>query len=297
MAIPTVQSLLYPVTRLLCGGNSVSTQEIVEAIGSEFKLSPDEQAQTLSNRSTSVIANRVHWALVHLQQHKFITRVTRGRYQITDTGRDYLDKGHSDIRLKSDEKNPAPPLVDQTENTRSSASYIANNLDPVSTMTAAESSINSSLRLQILERIIESSPIFFEHLIALLAVGLGYGGGRNDAVRVVGRGGDGGIDVEIDQDPLGIEKIYLQAKRYRLGNNVGDGIVRDFMGALHLRNAKRGVIVCTSSFTISAKTSAERLGIVLIDGEKLASLLIQHNIGVRVEHIFYVKRIDEDFFI
>ena len=156
--------------------------------------------------------------------------------------------------------------------------------------------IDATLAQELLDRILKAPPAFFEQVIAQLAMRLGYGGGRDEAVRVVGRGGDGGVDVEIDEDPLGVDRLFLQAKRYQQGSNIGEGTVRDFAGALRLRNTTKGVLVTTSAFTAAAVTAAERLGILLIDGGRLAHLMLRHEVGVRVAETLRIMRVDEDFF-
>jgi restriction system protein len=149
-----------------------------------------------------------------------------------------------------------------------------------------------------LDRVREALPVFFEQLIVELLVAMGYGGSSEGAVRALGRSGDGGVDGVIDQDPLGLDQVYVQAKRYAEGNAIGPGPVREFFGALNLRKAHKGVFVTTSSFTPSAVQTAKDLGVrvVLIEGDELARLMIRYNIGCRDEETLHIKKIDEDFF-
>lgn len=165
-------------------------------------------------------------------------------------------------------------------------------------MRAAHNDIENALRQDILDRIINNSPDFFEHLVVDLLVAMGYGGSVEDAARRLGKSGDGGVDGVIDQDALGLDRVYVQAKRYQFGNNVGAGAVRDFFGSLDRFKAAKGLFVTTSDFSKDARDTAEQLSkrIVLINGDGLAALMLRYNVGVRVEETLYLKKIDEDFF-
>jgi len=172
------------------------------------------------------------------------------------------------------------------------------NVTPDEELRIAHENIKEALSLELIDRIRCSEPAFFEELIVKLLIAMGYGGTSEDAGRALGGSGDGGIDGVIDQDPLGVDQIYIQAKRYAEGNNIGSGAVRDFFGALNLKKAQKGIFFTTSSFSKSAIQTAENLSvrIVLIDKFKLADLMIQYNIGCRDEDVLYIKKIDEDFF-
>lgn len=151
----------------------------------------------------------------------------------------------------------------------------------------------------LLKRIMEKEPDFFEDLVVKLLVSMGYGGSVDNPGKAIGKTGDGGVDGVIDQDVLGLDRIYIQAKRYCQGNNVGAGAIRDFFGSLDNKKAAKGLFVTTSDFTAEARSTAEMLSkrIVLIDGRQLTKLMIRYNVGCRVEKTLYVKRIDEDFFV
>ena len=149
-----------------------------------------------------------------------------------------------------------------------------------------------------LEKIRTASPAFFEGLVVNLLVAMGYGGSVTDAGRAIGRAGDGGVDGVIDQDALGLDRVYIQAKRYGDGNNVGPGAIRDFFGSLDRFKASKGLFVTTSSFTNEAAETAQLLSkrIVLIDSETLTKLMVRYNVGCRVEDTLFMRRLDEDFF-
>jgi len=155
-----------------------------------------------------------------------------------------------------------------------------------------------TLASELLDRVRISPPAFFEKLIVSLLLAMGYGGTSKEAGRPLGQSGDDGIDGVIDKDPLGVDQVYLQAKRYAEGNNIGAGTIRDFYGALSLKRAHKGIFVTTSAFSPSAIQTARDLHsrIVLIDGIQLAQLMIRYNVGCRDEEVLYLKKIDEDFF-
>lgn len=181
----------------------------------------------------------------------------------------------------------APPEADDSSD-----------ITPDEALRAAHKTINESLAADLLDRVRSASPAFFESLIVSLLVAMGYGGSSEEAGRALGRSGDDGVDGVIDQDPLGVDQIYLQAKRYAEGNSVGAGAIRDFFGALSLKRATKGIFVTTSTFSASATDTARNLGsrIVLIDGQQLARLMLRYNIGCRDEDVLHLKKVDEDFF-
>ena len=170
---------------------------------------------------------------------------------------------------------------------------------PDEAMRTAHQEIETALGQDLLDRIRKASPDFFERLIVNLLLSMGYGGSTNrDVGRTLGRSGDDGVDGVIDQDALGLDRVYIQAKRYAAGNSIGAGAIRDFFGSLDRHKATKGIFVTTSTFSPSARETAEFLSkrIVLIDGEQLARLMIRHNVGCRIEDTLHLKKIDEEFF-
>lgn len=165
-------------------------------------------------------------------------------------------------------------------------------------MRMAYGQIETALAHDLLDRIRAAPPEFFERLIVNLLLSMGYGGSAENAGRTLGRSGDDGVDGVIDQDALGLDRVYIQAKRYGAGNSIGAGAIRDFFGSLDRHKATKGLFVTTSTFSSSAKETAELLSkrIVLIDGEQLAKLMIRHNVGCRVEETLHIRKIDEEFF-
>jgi restriction system protein len=165
-------------------------------------------------------------------------------------------------------------------------------------MRMAHRQIETALGHDLLKRIREAPPDFFERLMVNLLVSMGYGGSADEAGRTLGRSGDDGVDGVVDQDALGLDRVYIQAKRYAAGNSIGAGAIRDFFGSLDRHKASKGLFVTTSAFSSSARETAEFLSkrIVLIDGDQLARLMIRHNVGCRIEETLHIKKIDEDFF-
>ena len=226
-------------------------------------------------------------------------------FKITPRGRGVLEKQpptvdnkllmqFEEFRRFRDRSNSLPTPV----NEKPGVSFEEEKQTPDEAMRAAWSKIESSLAQDLLERICAAPPEFFERLIVRLLLSMGYGGSVADAGRALGRSGDDGVDGVIDQDALGLDRVYIQAKRYKEGNNIGPGSIRDFFGSLDRHKAAKGLFVTTSTFSASAKETAEHLSkrIVLIDGVQLAKLMIRHNVGCRVEETVYIKKIDEDFF-
>lgn len=158
--------------------------------------------------------------------------------------------------------------------------------------------IEDALIHDLLDRIRQAPPDFFERLMVNLLLSMGYGGSTENAGRTLGRSGDDGVDGVIDQDALGLDRVYIQAKRYAVGNNIGPGAIRDFFGSLDRHKATKGLFVTTSTFSASAKETAEHLSkrIVLVDGDQLARLMIRHNVGCRIEETLHIKKVDEEFF-
>ena len=331
--IPDYQTLMRPVLELAADGREVVMRDAYEAMADTFELTADERAELLPSGRQRTIANRVHWAKTYLKQAGLVRPTRRGHFAITDRGRaaladegaridtEYLKRfeefrafqGRSkdggtttgqadDHDLLSGISRPAPdaePTSDADEGadvlgetvTQSSAT-------PNEILRRAFAAINESLAEDLIERVREADPAFFEQLIVTLLIAMGYGGSSEEAGRALGQSGDDGVDGVIDQDPLGVDQVYVQAKRYAPGNTVGAGAIRDFFGALNLKRASKGIFFTTSTFSRGAVETTRGLGqrIVLIDGHRLAQQMIRYNVGCREEEVLRVRRIDEEFF-
>jgi restriction system protein len=300
VTIPGFQDLMRPVLQECAAADELRTTELVERMAAKFQLTPAERLQLLPSGRQSVIANRTHWALAYLSRTGLLERTRRAHYRLTDRGRDALAQHAGRIDLKFLARFPELASFRGDKGDEPSA-IVADEqrATPDEVMRAAHAAVDAALRQQLLDRVLASGPQFFERLIVGLLVAMGMGGGMGSAARAIGGSGDGGLDGVVDQDPLGLDRVYLQAKRYGRDNAVGPNAIRDFFGSLDIAKAGKGVFVTTSSFTKAARETAERLGkrIVLIDGEQLAALMIRYDVGVRIEETFHIKKIDEDFFL
>ena len=300
--IPDHQTLMRPV--LECAmTQEAEIGEVVVTLADRLGLSDKERSETLPSGRQTRFANRVHWAKSYLKQAGLVKSTKRGHFVITDRGRaaladtgtaidtSYLEQFAEFLEFQSRKRN-----LNEPNGVKGIAAGATATPDEV--LREAHKQINSALSAELLDRVREASADFFENMIVDLLLAMGYGGTSQDAGRVLGKSGDNGVDGVIDQDPLGADQIYVQAKRYAEGNKIDPSAVRDFFGALSLRKAHKGIFVTTSSFTDSASTTAENLGtrIVLIDGERLASLMIRYNIGCRNEETLHLKKVDEDYF-
>lgn len=301
--VPDYQTLMRPV--LECSDlGEVRISDVVDQLADRFELTDDERHELLPSGKQTRFANRVHWAKSYLKQAGLVKATKWGYFAITDRGKaaladagaeidnTYLERFEEFQAFRARAKD-ADKLDDTAETT-----LIGTEATPDEVLRTAHKKINAALAEELLDRVRDAPPNFFENLIVELLLAMGYGGTSEDAGRALGKSGDDGIDGVIDQDPLGVDQIYVQAKRYADGNNIGAGAIRDFFGALSLKKAHKGIFVTTSGFSPSAIQTAKDLGtrIVLIDGVQLARLMIRYNIGCRDEEILYLKKVDEEFF-
>ncbi len=279
---------------------------VVEKLADQLGLELSERSELLPSGKQTVFSNRVHWAKSYLSKAQLVELTRRGHFKITQRGQTVLASHPTQIdnkflmqfeefrqfreRSNGAEEEPNRMVVAHLEEHRQT---------PDETMRMAHRQIEGALAQDLLDRVRSAPPEFFERLIVNLLLSMGYGGSRADkAGRTLGRTGDDGVDGVIDQDALGLDRVYIQAKRYAAGNNIGSGAIRDFFGSLDRHKASKGLFVTTSTFSPSAKETAEFLSkrIVLVDGDQLASLMVQQNIGCRIEDTLHIKRVDEEFF-
>lgn len=300
--IPTYQKLMRPVLESASDGER-KISEVVSEMEERFGLSPDEREELLPSGKQTVIANRTHWARSYLKQAGLVRNTRRSYFQLTDQGREVLADASIELNSKFLEKFEAfREFQNRTSKPDAIQEATATEADtegtPDEELQIAHTRLNKALAASLIDQARSASPAFFEQLIVDLLLAMGYGGSSQEAGRALGRSGDNGIDGVIDQDPLGVDQIYLQAKRYGQQNSVGSGEMRDFFGALSLKKAAKGIFVTTSTFSNSAEQTARDLGarIVLIDGSQLAQLMIKYNIGCREKEILRIKTIDETYF-
>lgn len=302
--IPDYQTLMGPVLRRASDGE-LKISDVLEQLADEFGLTQDERAELHSSSGQSILYNRAQWAKTYLKQAGLVEQKRRGYIQITERGRTalldpivvidnkYLKKFPEFLTFQSRKKGNANDPKLSAPETLSEAT-----LTPDELLREAFERIASSIAIDLLDRLRSGSPAFFERTIVTLLLAMGYGGSSEDAGRAIGQSGDDGVDGVIDQDPLGLDQIYIQAKRYAEGNQVGPAAIRDFFGSLNLKKAKKSIFVTTSGFSKSAVETAKQIGarIVLIDAQHLGRLMVRHNVGCRDQEILHIKRIDEDFF-
>lgn len=300
MPIPDYQTLMLPVLQNVAV-KEVRLSDLVKHLVNELKLSEAEKTELLPSGRQTVFANRVGWAKTYLKKAGLLEYPRRGFCRITKRGEEVLASSPSKIDncylTQFDEfreftnKSLAEARVESLDLT-------PNNQTPDEILRSVHSQIEIELAEEILDRILASPPDFFERLIIILLISMGYGGTTQEAGKALGKSGDNGVDGVIDQDALGLDRVYIQAKRYTSTNSIGSGAIRDFFGSLDRHKASKGLFVTTSTFSSSAKETAEFLSkrIVLIDGKQLTRLMIRYNVGCRIEETLYVKKIDEEFF-
>lgn len=288
------------------GAEEVKLRDVINQLADTYQLSDDERTETLPSGRQSVLDNRVGWARTYLSKAGLLETTRRAHFVITERGiaalkanveinNDYLSQFDEFVAFK--QKGSDSNSV-ESASMPSSTDDTANDITPDEALRAAYKKINESLSEDILARTRKMTPAFFENLLIELLLAMGYGGTGDGAATALGKSGDNGVDGVIDQDPLGVDQVYIQAKRYSEGNNVGAGEIRDFFGALNLKRAQKGIFITTSDFTPAAIDTAQNLGnrIVLINGADLAKLMLRYNVGSRDEQVLYLKRIDEEFF-
>ncbi len=304
MAVPDYQSLMLPVLMSAAEGE-VRIGVVIEKLADELNLSEEDRTEYLPSGRQNLFYNRVQWAKTYLSKAGLVELTRRAHFSITDRGRQVIAKNPD--KIDNNYLSQFPEFLDfrsrsdKTAENQEETSPVTTALDertPDEIMRSAHKEIERNLRLELLDRILAAPPDFFERLVVNLLVQMGYGGSLEDAGRTLGKSGDGGVDGVIDQDALGLDRVYIQAKRYQQGNTVGGREIRDFFGSLDRFKAAKGLFVTTSDFTKDARETAGQLSkrIVLIGGDQLAALMVRYDVGCRAEETLYVKTVDEDFF-
>ncbi|MET7517648.1 restriction endonuclease [Streptomyces sp. NPDC005480] len=300
VAVPKFYEFMLPILRQLTDGEPRHWRELRDKCVAEFGLSEEDQVEATPGGQPR-LDNRVLWANTYLFQAGLVHRPLRGQVQISDRGQEVLRNPPSMIDLEYLERFPEyqefrSRTRKQDGDEPAADVGVSEQVTPLESMSAAVAQSTAALQGELLRRILAQPPEFLEHLVLKLLTAMGYGG-QAGAVEHRGRSHDGGIDGIIRQDPLGIDRVYLQAKRYT-DTSVGRPSMQAFVGALHGVQADRGVFITTSTFSQEARDYVERIPnrIILIDGSRLTELMALYNVGVQVEQTFTLKRIDEDFF-
>lgn len=309
MTIPDYQSLMLPVLRLAADGET-RVPDVAEKLADQLGLSSAEQEEMLPSGRQRIFHNRIHWAKFYMTKAGLIDSPARGRFVASPVGKALLATNPVGINVDTLKTYPTFSEFYASSTSVAGGSDAASagagetidattSATPEEQIDAAQAVLHQALKADLLQRILAQSPAFFERAIVDLLVGMGYGGSHENAARRLGKTGDGGIDGVIDEDRLGLDRIYVQAKRYAAHVGVGRPEVQGFLGSLVGVGAAKGVFVTTSSFSAPAADFVRHLPqrIVLIDGDRLADLMIEHGVGVRIARTVEVKRLDEDFFV
>jgi restriction system protein len=301
MAIPDFQSLMLPLLKLAGDGNERSIRDSVELLAKQFALSEEERRELLPSGQQARFDNRVHWARSFLKQARVLENTKRGYFRITERGRQLLAENPKTLNMKTLERYPEyvefREKRTEGEEEASGGAQLAHEVrTPEEALEQSHKTLTEALAAEVIQRIKDCSPAFFEKVVVELLVRMGYGGTQQEAGKAVGRSGDEGIDGIINEDRLGLDAIYLQAKRWR--SPVGRPEIMKFVGAVQGKRAHKGVFITTSSFTREAQDYTSNIAnkVVLIDGRTLALLMIENNVGVSLAKAFEVKRIDSDYF-
>jgi restriction system protein len=298
MAIPDYQSCMLPLLRFYGDGQDHTFREAVEVLAKEFSLTDKERRDMLPSGQQEIFDNRIGWARTYMKKAGLIEAPKRGINRISPRGMDVLKqklqridvnylaqfKEFQDFRAIRHTKAEEVPETQMNDKT------------PEESLEIAHQRIRNDLASDLLQRLKACSPAFFERLVVEVIVKMGYGGTRQDAGKAIGRSGDGGIDGIIKEDKLGLDAIYIQAKRWE--NTVGRPEIQKFVGALTGLRAKKGLFITTSTFSSDSEDYVSRIDakVVLIDGETLAQLMIEYNVGVSTINTYEVKKVDSDYF-
>jgi restriction system protein len=301
MGIPDYQSVMLPLLRYASDGEEHRIRDATEYLAEEFKLSEEERKELLPSGQQAIFKNRVGWASTYLKKAGLLDSRKKGSFTITQRGKNVLKEKPASIDVNflkrygefnefyNKDKKPVieKPAIGETEETEA--------FDPEESLEIAYQKLHNELVSEILSTMKNCSPAFFESLVIDVLTKMGYGGSRADAGKAVGKSHDGGIDGIIKEDRLGLDVIYIQAKRWE--GTVGSPEIQKFAGALIGKKAKKGVFITTSGFSKEATDYANQTGyIVLIDGDTLARLMIEYDVGVSKVKSYEVKRIDTDYF-
>lgn len=298
--IPNYQECMLPLLQLLSDNQVHTSKECVEKLSVTLELTEEEKSELLPSGKQTIISNRVSWARFYLEKAGLVKVISRGKYQITQEGVNLLAEHptiiNNDILYRYDQflefmKQGSTKGNNDNNNIKSLQPSFTEQT-PEEILDSTYKQLQSNLSEEILEKVLQQSPQFFERLVVDLLVKMGYGAGK-----ITGRTGDGGIDGIIDEDKLGLDVIHIQAKRWQIGNNVDRRELQSFVGALAGQSGRKGVFITTSSFTREAlEYNPSNVKIAKIDGKKLADLMITYNLGVSTKVLYELKKIDTDYF-
>lgn len=299
MAIPRHNEIYREILELIQDERECNYKELEERLSQKLKISPEERAILLESGVRTIFMDRIGWSIVYMKKAGLIERPRRGYFQITSEGKKVLER---DEEIDDKVLMRYPSYVEfrtikKHEHPEEDNGAVNDSLTPNEILERGYKSISRNLQIDLLEQIKLCSPSFFESLVIDLLTTMGYGGSRKDAGEAIGRSGDEGIDGVIKEDKLGLDVIYIQAKRWQ--GTVGRPEIQKFVGALHGKHARKGIFITTSNYSpdaISYASSVESK-VILIDGELISKLMIENNVGVSIESTYQIKRVDTDYFI
>ena len=302
MAVPALHLFLHPLLEVLSDGKEYRVADVYEMLADHTGLTAEDRAEVRPSGKQRRYAKRIGWATTYLTKAALLDSPRRGYVRITERGRKALDRDRQvdleylrrfgGFRVFRDSGTEDEPAL-------GAASAVGDRavMTPDERIDELVRDMNQKFANELLDQLWEKEAAFFEHVVVRLLVKIGYGGSIEDAGKAVGRSGDGGSDGIIKQDRLGLDNVYVQAKRYAADRTVGAGEVRSIAGALVMRKATKGVLITTGSFTKDAIDTSRQIGtIVLVDGAQLAQLMIEYDLGVATEAVYHVKKVDQDFF-
>ncbi len=304
MAVPGYQEFMLPLLRLAVAGQEHTLGQLLTSLAQELQIADQDQEAMLPSGVQTQYKNRVSWALTYLTKSLLLEKSGRGRFKISSRGLEvlktnppkinnaFLDQFPEYQAFKAKKKAKIGEQIDVSDQ----FSDVNSEVTPDEQLDVAYKELRETLADELLTRVRKVTPKFFEHLVVDLLVAMGYGGSRVDAAQVVGKSGDGGIDGVIKEDRLGLDMVYVQAKRHDA--DVGPGAIREFVGSLGEHKANKGVFITCGGFTNGAREAAAKahFRIVLIDGEQLAEFMIDHGVGVADHKRYTVKKLDSDYF-
>ncbi len=298
MTIPSYEEMMLPLLAFAGDTKEHSMEEALEFIKKKFNITPEESAILLNSGKQSVVSNRVGWARTYLKKAGLLDSKQRARFNITELGLRVIKENPPKITDRF--LMQFPDFQEFQKRHKEKRSVTGGGGDdgktPLEVLEDSYGTLRSNLADELLSNIAKCSPAFFEKLVVELLVGMGYGGSIADAGQTIGKSGDGGIDGIIKEDKLGLDIVYIQAKRWE--NPVGAKEIRNFVGALAGQKANKGVFITTASFTKDASSFVQQIQqkVILIDGQLLAQYMIDYDIGVSLEKTYQVKRVDHDYF-
>lgn len=301
MAIPDFQSIMLPLLKICADGLEHTNREALDELARAFALTEEERKALLPSGQQCIFDNRVAWARAHMKMAQLLENTRRGVFRITERGREVLNQSPPEINLRLLRGFPEYETArEKGKGSQRQASFSevgeAESKTPAEQLEEAYQTLRENLANEILAQLKASPPSFFEKVVVEVLVKMGYGGSRKDAGQAIGRSGDEGIDGIIKEDRLGLDIIYIQAKRWE--EPISRPEIQKFAGALQGKRARKGIFITTSRFCNTAKEFAANIDskIILIDGEQLAQFMIDFGVGVTTEVVYELKRLDSDYF-